>query len=83
MFNYLDTCTWQEKAAISDELKALYNTVLRNEQESFSYRLEDKISAAAYDGRIYALGILQAAFEALHIPYEEGRLFCIGEEATA
>lgn len=75
MFDYLDACTWQEKIAISDELKELYNKVLKNENDAFTARQRNEISGAAYDGKIYALGILQATFEILHIPYDAGLQF--------
>lgn len=77
-FKYLEESTRQEREAIAAELKAEYNGILRDEQETFTELRRNENSAEivqAYFEAVQRLGTIQAIFEILHIDYEPGKFY--------
>ena len=77
-FKYLEESTRQEREAIAAELKAEYNGILRDEQETFAELRRNENSAEivqAYFEAVQRLGTIQAIFEILHIDYEPGKFY--------
>lgn len=79
MFKYFEESTRQEREAIADELKALYNGILEDERETFAtlYNSKRKTPAQkqAYFEAVQRVGTIQTVFEILHIEYEAGQPF--------
>jgi hypothetical protein len=81
-FKYLEESTWQEKDAIANELKAMYNGILEDEQKCYAQTMRHEKSTKAkhnYFEAVQRLGTIQGIFETLHIDYECGKKFDIPE----
>lgn len=82
-FKYLEESTWQEREAIANELKAMYNGILQDEQECFVPAMREKRGSKArqrYFESVQRLGTIQGVFDTLHIEYEDGKMFDLPEE---
>lgn len=79
-FDYIEHSTWQEKDEIADELKAMYNRILEDEQELFADVRDSKRDGKAkhrYLEAVQRVGTIQGVFDILHIEFECGRKFAL------
>lgn len=82
-FQYLEESTWQERDAIANELKAMYNGILTDEEECYARTMRNEKSTKAkqeYFEAVQRLGTIQGIFDTLHIDFECGKKFELPEE---
>jgi len=82
-FKYLEESTQQEREAIANELKAMYNGILTDEEECYALTMRNERSTKAkqnYFEAVQRLGTIQGIFDTLHIDFECGKMFDLPEE---
>ena len=77
MFKYFETLSRTERETKADELKALYNAALKDQQEAFTKYRQDKRSfnkKQSYFESVQRLGAITDIFDILGIKWDDGEL---------